>query len=59
VVARWVERAIYLAAALQSKDCELIGDDADALADKFPTQLNSAQIRGFLCRFPQRRCARA
>jgi hypothetical protein len=56
---RRVERAEELFAAIQSKGCELIGNDAGALVDKFSTQLNSAQIRGFLCRFPQRRCARA
>jgi len=34
-VARRVERAEELFAAIQSKGCELFGGDASALADKF------------------------
>jgi hypothetical protein len=47
VVQQRGERAKDFAAAIQLKGCELIGDDAGALADIFSTQLISAQIRGF------------
>jgi hypothetical protein len=38
---RRVERAEELFAAIQSKGCELIGNDVGALADKF---LNTAEF---------------
>jgi hypothetical protein len=54
-----IERAENRCAALQWKGCGIFGRDAGVPADTFQIQLNSAQIRGFLWRFPQRRCARA
>jgi hypothetical protein len=47
VFLRIAKQAKDPAAALQSKGCGLFGSDANAPAQPFLTQLNSAQIRGF------------